>query len=51
MIVCKNPRRLDVTFAVEICEVVETQTTNINDGLDCAPKKSKFLFKEPREYG
>ncbi len=51
LIVCKNPRRkvgglLDVTFADEICEVAETQTT---DELDWSPKKSETLFKKPRE--
>ncbi len=37
--VCKNPRnkvggRLGVTFTDEICEVAETQTTNITDKLN-----------------
>ncbi len=53
LIVCKNPRRkvgglLDVTFADEICEVTETQTT---DELNLSPKKSEILFKRLGEDG
>ncbi len=31
---CKVERRLDVTFADEICEVAETKTIYITDELD-----------------
>ncbi len=31
---CKVGGRLDVTFADEICEVAETETTYITDGLN-----------------
>ncbi len=56
LIVYKIPRRkvggrLDVTFVDEICEVAETQTTYITDELDWMLKKSKILFKKPREDG
>ncbi len=47
----KVGERLDVTFADEIREVAETQTTYSTDDLDWALKKNKFLFKKPREDG
>ncbi len=47
----QSRRRLDVTFADEICEVAETKTTNITDELNGSPKKSKVLLKKSREDG
>ncbi len=42
----KNPRckvggRLEVTFADEICDVAETETTYITNEFNCSPKNSK----------
>ncbi len=48
----KNPRRkvgghFDATFADEICEVAETQTTYITDELNWSPKRAKSFLRSP----
>ncbi len=48
--VSKNPRRkvrgrLDVALADGICEVAESQATNMTEQFNWAFKKSKMVFK------
>ncbi len=52
LIVCNNQRRkvggrLDVTFADEICEVAETQTTYITDELIDRQRRVKSCLGSP----